>query len=83
MAKQDMIKALATATGLSQGDARAALESVGSVIRAEATANGMARVPGLGNFKVVEAKARSGTAPSGAAWATQARAVLKFKEKAA
>lgn len=81
MAKSEMISDLSAKTGISKGDARAVIESIGSVIKSAAADGGVVRIPGLGNFKLVSAKARAGTAPNGTAWEKPARAALKFKER--
>lgn len=81
MAKTEMISDLAAKTGITKGEARAVIDSIGAVIKADAADGGVVRIPGLGTFRLVSAKARSGTAPNGAAWEKPARAVLKFKER--
>jgi DNA-binding protein HU-beta len=63
MKKQDFIKAVATAAGLSQDAVAKSLGSMIDVITAELKKGGEVNITGFGNFKVSERAARNGVNP--------------------
>jgi len=63
MKKQDFIKAVAAAAGLSQDAVAKGLGSMIDVITAELKKGGEVNITGFGNFKVSERAARNGVNP--------------------
>lgn len=63
MKKQDLIKAIATAAGLSQDAAAKALNAFIDVVTAELKSGGSVGITGFGTFKVADRKARTGVNP--------------------
>ena len=63
MKKQDLIKAIATAAGLSQDAAAKALNAFIDVVTKELKKGGTVGITGFGTFKVAHRKARTGVNP--------------------
>jgi DNA-binding protein HU-beta len=63
MKKQDFIKAVATAAGLSQDAVARALGAMIDVVTGELKKGGEVNITGFGNFKVSERAARNGVNP--------------------
>ena len=63
MKKQDFIKAVATAAGLSQDAVSKALASMIDVVTEELSAGNEVNITGFGAFKVSERAARNGVNP--------------------
>lgn len=63
MNKNELIAAVAEASGLAKNQAGAALDAVLSTISAELGKGGDVRLPGFGNFSVSHRSARTGRNP--------------------
>ena len=63
MKKQDFIKAVASAAGLSQDAVAKGLGSMIDVITSELQSGGEVNITGFGNFKISERAARNGVNP--------------------
>ncbi|MDD5769494.1 MAG: HU family DNA-binding protein [Candidatus Gracilibacteria bacterium] len=63
MKKQDFIKAVATAAGLSQDAAGKALNAMVDIVTAELKAGSEVNITGFGAFKVSKRAARNGVNP--------------------
>jgi DNA-binding protein HU-beta len=78
--KKEIIADIREHANLTQNEAEVALAAVGAAIRRVAEA-GVARVPGLGSFKVKRREARTGRNPkTGEAVQIAARDALTFRE---
>lgn len=79
--KKYIIERMREQAGMTEADASKALDAVAEAVTHVANRDGMARVPGLGTFKVKQRAARQGRNPmTGEPVAIAARKVLAFKE---
>jgi DNA-binding protein HU-beta len=80
MNKQELISAVADASGLGKGDASKAVEAVFDVISGALTKNEEVRLVGFGTFSVSKRKASTGRNPrTGEPMTIKASAQPKFK----
>jgi len=80
MSKLELVKAVASQTGLTQLKAKEAVESVLSNIASGVRSEKKLSLPGFGNFKVETRAARTGRNPqTGAPLQIAAKEVVKFK----
>jgi DNA-binding protein HU-beta len=80
LTQSQMIKALATASGLSNKDAKAVVGHYAALAMAETKKNGVAILPGIGRLVRVDRKARMGRNPAtGEAIKIPAKKVVKFR----
>lgn len=80
MTKSDLIAHIAESTGISRSQASDVLDSVVDGIMDGLKKDGSAPLSGLGNFKLVQRKARMGRNPAtGQSIHIPAKKVLKFK----
>ena len=80
MNKLQMVKEVATATGMKQVQAKSAIEAVLSVMRTSLENGEKVELVGFGSFSVVAREARKGRNPqTGAVIQIPAKNVVKFK----
>ena len=80
MTKAELIKALATATDMTQINAANAIDAVGDILMASLIETGSAQIPRVGTFSVRAVPGRKGRNPkTGESITISARNSVKFK----
>lgn len=78
MKKQELVSALADASGASKAACERVLDALAPVATAALVAGKVVALPGLGKLKLKQLAARSMTTPQGQALDVPARAAAKF-----
>jgi DNA-binding protein HU-beta len=81
MSKPTVVAKIAEATGLSKKDAEKAFDAIGQALTDVVNGGANIRVPGLGSFKSVLKKERSGISPAtGERWVKPEHKAIVFKQ---